>query len=78
MGRRTGEAADVARELDDGELEAEADTEEGDVLLARPFDCEHHALCTAHSETTGDEYTATGGSVVKIESASTHRINVPR
>ena len=53
--RRTREAADVPRPLDDGHLKAEADSEEGDLLLARPLDGEQHALCPAHAESAGDE-----------------------
>lgn len=54
----TFEPADVARPFDDSELEPEADAEEGDLLLASPFDGEHHTLCAPRSKTAGDEDTA--------------------
>ena len=56
---RTFEAADVARPLDDGHLEAEADSKERDFLLARPLDREHHALRPAHAEPARDKDPAT-------------------
>lgn len=59
-GRRAREAAHVARPLNDGELEAEADAEEGLLLFARPLDGEHHAFGAAHTEAAGDEDTAGG------------------
>ena len=49
---------DVARPLDDGKLEAEADAQKGDALLACPLDRENHALGTTFAETTWYEDTA--------------------
>lgn len=53
----TGQASDVSCELNHGDLESEADTEEGDVLLARPLDRRDHALSTAKTESSGHEDT---------------------
>ena len=58
--QRTGEPADVPCPLDDCELEAEADTEERDLLFARPLDGEHHAFRATYSETSWYEDTAVG------------------
>lgn len=57
---RTFETADVPCPLDDRHLEPEADTEEGDPLLACPLNREHHALRAAHAEPTRNEDTAAG------------------
>lgn len=55
--KRTGETANVACPFDDGELEAKADTEEGDLLLPCPLDREHHALCSSLAEAARYENT---------------------
>lgn len=48
----TVEATDVTSPLDDSDLETEADTQEGDLLLTGPLDSRNHALRTADTETT--------------------------
>ena len=55
----TGEAENITRPLDDSELEAETDAQEGDLLFSRPFDREKHPLSATFSESAGDEYTPT-------------------
>ena len=50
-----GHAADVAGELDDGHLEAEADAEERQAVLARPADRLDHALDAALAEAAGNQ-----------------------
>ena len=52
---RTLETDDVPCKLDDGDLEAKTDAEEGHSLLASPLRREHHALGSAHAETAWDE-----------------------
>jgi hypothetical protein len=54
-GARVFEAADVARELDDRGLHAEADPEERHAGLARVANGFDHAFDTAHAEATGHE-----------------------
>ena len=49
------EMHDVAGEFDDGYLHAEADTQEGRVVLAGPLGCGDHALGAAVAETAGHE-----------------------
>src|SRR5687768_624287 len=49
------EATDVARELDDGRLHAEADAEERHRVLARMSDRIHHPFDAADAEPTGHE-----------------------
>ena len=68
---RTREAADVACPLAHCELEAKANTKEGDLLLACPLDGEHHTLRTADAEATWHEDTATDG--VNREASSAWR-----
>lgn len=46
---------DVANIFDNSHLEAEADAEERDFLLASPFDGKDHAFCAALSEASGNE-----------------------
>src|ERR1051326_6606633 len=52
---RAGEAADVARELDRGELHAEADAQIRHAVLARVADRRHLALGAALAEAAGHE-----------------------
>src|SRR3989475_5750191 len=47
-----GELADVARELDDRRLQAEADAQERQLVLAGPADRFQHSLHAAHPEPT--------------------------
>ena len=56
--RLTFKTEDVPRKLDDGDLEAEADTQVGNLLLPGPFSRSDHTLSSAKSETTGHEDTA--------------------
>ena len=49
------DAADVARELDDRDLHAEADAEERQAVLAGLADRLDHALDAAHAEPAGNE-----------------------
>ncbi len=51
----SGQAADVAGELDDGDLHAEADAEEGDAVFAGILGGSDLALGAAVSEATGNE-----------------------
>ena len=46
-------ATHMPREFDHGELETEADTQEWDLLLARPAHGQNHALCATLSKATG-------------------------
>src|SRR6266700_6806757 len=50
-----GELDHVARELDDGRLQPEANAEERDLALARPADRYEHALDAAYAEPTRHE-----------------------
>src|SRR5262249_24429153 len=54
-GGSAGEAADVAGELDDGDLEAEADAEVWDGVFAAEAGAGDLALDAALSEATGDD-----------------------
>lgn len=51
----TADVQHVPRPLDDCELEAQTDTEEGYFLLSRVLDREKHALCPAMTETARDQ-----------------------
>src|SRR5262245_47833781 len=51
------EPADVARELDDGRLHAEADAEERQAAFARFANRLDHAFYSAHPEPTGHQQT---------------------
>ena len=55
------EAAHVARELDHGHLEAEADAEEGDSVLPGVADRRHLALDAAVAEAAGNEHAVNPG-----------------
>src|SRR2546430_789977 len=52
---RVGDLTDVARELDDGRLETEADPEERQLVLARPPNRLEHPLYAPHAEPPGHE-----------------------
>ena len=49
------QAAHVPSPFDDGDLEPEADTQEGHLLLPRPLDGGDHTLGPSMSESTGDD-----------------------
>lgn len=53
-----GIAADVSCKLDNGNLHSEADSEVGDIVLARVLCGGYHALDAAASEASGDDYAA--------------------
>jgi hypothetical protein len=57
-GKRTLEAHNIPRKLDDSDLETKADTEVGNLLLTSPLGRRNHTLRTAKTETTGNEDTA--------------------
>jgi len=50
-----GKTANVAGPLDNGDLETETDTEEGDLLLTGPLDSGNHTLSATDTETAGDD-----------------------
>jgi len=58
------DTADVSRKLDDGDLHTEADTKERDFVLASPFCCLDHTLCTSMAETAWNENSVRGADFV--------------
>src|SRR5207245_9658799 len=56
-----GELADVARELDDRRLQAEANAQERQLVLAGPADRLQHPLDAAYAKPAGDEQPVVGG-----------------
>lgn len=55
FGGGVGEVEEVTGVLDDGGLEAEADTKEGGAVLTGPLGNCHHTLSTSRAEATGDD-----------------------
>ena len=55
----TGEAENMTCPLDDSELEAETDAQEGDLLFSCPFDREQHPLSAAFAKSARDKDTPT-------------------
>ena len=48
-------STNVPRPFDDSDLEAKANPQERNLLLACPFDGKHHTLCTSVTEPTRNE-----------------------
>jgi hypothetical protein len=67
----TGQFQDVPRPLDDSQLETEADTQEGNLLLSCPLDGKQHSLRSAFSKAARNEDTAV--SVFNLTLCATNR-----
>ena len=66
VARHTTNTTNVSRPFDNRELEAKADTKEGNFLLARPLNSQHHAFCSPVTKTAGDKDTARMGVSTKV------------